>query len=184
MWGKKLNFKHLSVILLLIFVLFTISAVSAADETVADNATNESSALTPVVEDNTTSTSDVTGYTRNISYSNASSASNVENPLLQIALIADGDNPLNQHVDVSVGDKDNSVSLSNKNYFFAYAQDNTPVKSNTNSLIDVILFNRNNSYILNVSLLNKAHQEVELAAPNFLWDFINKLISAFFSLFN
>ena len=185
-----MNFKHLSVILLLILVLFSISAVSAGNETVVGNSTGDfANATNHVAVDNATYASNVSGasFNGNIAYSNASASANVVAPVLQIALVPDEDSPLNYYLDVSIGDGENSADINNKNYFFSFdsqVKDDTPVKtSNNNNLIDVILFNRNNAYALNVNLLNKAHQEVNLTAPNFLWDFINKLISAFFSLF-
>ena len=182
-----MNFKHLSIILLLILVLFSISAVSATNETSAGNATVESDNTTNIiVADNTTIASNVSGdsYSGNIGYANASSSSGIDLPFLQVALVSDEESPFNQYIDISVGNEENSVNINNKNYFFSLTPQvngNTP---GNNNLIDVILFNRNNSYAFNISMLNKAHQEANLTAPNFFWDFINKLISAFFSLFN
>ena len=184
-----MNFKHFALILI-ILVLFSLSAVSAGNETAMDNATAVSdNATQTIIADNTTSMANTSGYNSdrpNIAYSNASNAQG--NSLLQIALVTDEENPLESYIDISIGDGDNSADVNNKNYFYSFTQGSkasSPAASGGNSkLVDLVVFNRNNALFLNINLLNKGSQEVKLTTPNFIWDFINKLISAFFSLFN
>lgn len=204
----KLNIKYFSIILFIIVVVFSISSVSAANETVMDDVneisdnsidsinpsnSNGSFNLMPPAnnannnsgffsQDNTHANSTA------VSYTNSSASYSGNFPTLEVSVKTDETKEMHNFVDLSLKFEDYSFDINNKNYFFSLNQSFKNSSNNhlngDNNIMDVITSLKNNNLFLNVNFLNLSNQTIELySSENFLNNLLNMILSFFSSLF-
>ena len=179
-------------IILSILIIFSLSAVSATNETV----TNEVNSSNSIVSDggNVPYTSQCDNHTSynvtpvSYGYVNSSESNSIDFPKLEVSLKSDENNNANPYVDISVSYNDYSSNINNKNYFFTFNQnfkDNPIHNLNDRKIIDIYSMIKDNNLVLNIRFLNMTNQSVEANySDNFLNNFLKMFISFFNSLFN
>ena len=202
-----MNIKYFSIILFIIVVIFSISAVSAANETVTDDVNGISDSYVDSINpsnsngsfnlmppaDNANNNSGV--YPDNtyanssgVSYANSSASYPSDFPILEVSLKTDENKEMHNFVDLSLKFENYSFDVNNKNYFFSLNQSfknssDNPVYDDK-IILNVITSIKNNNLFLNVNFFNLSNQTMELySSENLLDNLLNMLISFFNSLF-
>lgn len=183
MESGRINIKQLFFIALLLLIVFSASAVSATNETVATDLPEVSNNVTV---DNTSvidvwNNSDI-GQIDNAN-SNGIPDDSEEIPQLNVALKSADENSTVPYIDISFDYKDYSVDINNKNYYFSINQDfknNSIVHYNDVKLLNLAAFSKKNGLFLDVNFLNMSNNDVELFAPD---NFISYILNLFWSFF-
>lgn len=184
MEGGIINIKQLFFIALLLLIVFSASAVSATNETVATDLPEESNNVTvdnaSVIEIGNNSDTDQFDYAN----LNGISDDSEEIPQLNVALKSADESSTVPYIDISFAYKDYSVDINNKNYYFSINQDfknNSIVHYNDAKLLNFATFPKKNGLFLDVNFLNMSHNDVELFAPD---NFITYILNLFWSFFS
>lgn len=182
----KLNKKIISLTIFFILIIFSISAVSAADEMANDTSVDyidDANGVVSIIPSNNVS------YTGDIAVTNSSSSSsnfggvNMTTPSVELSLKPSDNNPVSSYADVLIEYGDYYLNVNTENYLLSINQGFNYNHSNDfNKYVDIIGFSRNNRLLLNVNLLNvTSHQSVELGMFDYL---IDGLLKVFNSIFN
>ncbi|MBR5954625.1 MAG: hypothetical protein IK044_02995 [Methanobrevibacter sp.] len=193
-----MNLKHISIIFFVLVLMFSISAVCAANETITDANQNQDISVSPEEANNPDNNpqynvSDVEDggvSDGNYSYGNADISADVGAtdflPVLEISVNHDDNAPVQDYLDISIDYNGNSYDINNKNYFFTFSQNDDSVNvPNNPELVSISTSAKNNNFLLNVNFLNVSNQTTNLAnSDNILGILWNMIISLFNSLFN
>ena len=202
-----MNIKYFSIILFIIVVIFSISAVSAANETVTDDVNGISDSYVDSINpsnsngsfnlmppsNNTNNNSGVCpnntyANSSGVSYANSSASYSSDFPILEVSVKTDENKVMHNFVDLSLKFENYSFDVNNKNYFFSLNQSfknssDNPVYDDK-IILNVITSIKNNNLFLNVNFFNLSNQTMELySSENLLDNLLNMLISFFNSLF-
>ena len=202
-----MNIKYFGIILFIILVIFSISAVSAANETLTDDVNGISDSYVDSINpsnsngsfnlmppsNNTNNNSGVCpnntyANSSGVSYANSSASYPSDFPILEVSLKTDENKEMHNFVDLSLKFENYSFDVNNKNYFFSLNQSfknssDNPVYDDK-IILNVITSIKNNNLFLNVNFFNLSNQTMELySSENLLDNLLNMLISFFNSLF-
>ena len=147
---EKLNIKYLAIVLFFVLVIFSISAVSAANETVADDVneisdssidsinpsnSNGSYNIMPPVDNSNgsfgffypdyhyTNFNNVSSsVSEDVSYLNFSGSYSSDFPTLDVLVKTDENKGMYNFVDLSLNFEDYSLNINNRNFFFSLNQ--------------------------------------------------------------
>ena len=202
-----MNFKRYSIIILAVVLLFSISSVCAANETINDMDQNqdiilysadmdiqESDPDTSAVQSNDTAdNSTVPGNYSNGNYSGiiAGEVSEPDSGALlnvEMDIVHDDDSLLHDYLNVDIDYNGNSYSIDNRDYFFMLRESANYNSADTNrnrNLVSVFVPDKNNIF-LNVNFLNVSNQTMALydSNGNIVYNLWKMIISFFHSLFN
>ena len=186
-----MKIQHLCIILSVALIIFSLSAVSATNETVTNDVNSSNSIVSGGDNASHMSQCDNVSYSASIvnyGYANSSESNSINFPNLELSLKSDENNTANPYVDISISYNDYSSNINNKNYFFTLNQnykDNPIHNSNDKKIIDIYSMIKNNNLVLNIQFLNMTNQSVEVySSDNLLNNFLKMFISFFNSLFN
>ena len=147
---EKLNIKYLAIVLFFVLVIFSISAVSAANETVADDVNEISdSSIDSINPSNSNGSYNIkspadnlngsfgffypdylysnsnnanSSVSEDVSYLNFSGSYSSDFPTLEVSVKTDENKGMYNFVDLSLNFEDYSLNINNRNFFFSLNQ--------------------------------------------------------------
>lgn len=181
----KLNKKIITFMIFFVLMLFSISAVGAADDMVNDTSVDysEDNIDVSIIHGNNVSYENVACIINGSSSNPTFNEVNVTTPSVDLSLKSSDNNPTNSYVDVLVEYGDYYLNVNTKNHLISMNHGFKYNHSNDfNKYVDILAFSNNNRLLLNIDLLNVTFtQSVKMDMFDYI---IASLLKVFNSIFN